>query len=154
MVEPCRVWLRSADARDLENLRNWKNRDREFFFHTDEISAEHQEKWFQAYQARADDFMFIILAGETPAGCMGVRMTGERTWDVYNVILGASELRGSGLMSHALQAMLRFALSRHRARITLKVLKDNPAVAWYRKNGFVVAAEHTDHFCMLHEPDR
>ena len=150
--EPRRVWLRSANAGDLANLRQWKNQRREFFFHKEEISPEQQDQWFEAYQVRPDDFMFMVMVGEEPAGCMGIRLGDGDTWDVYNVILGVSELRGSGLMSSAFQAMLRFAASRHCASITLKVLKGNPAMDWYRKNGFVTSAEYPDHFCMSHRP--
>ena len=151
---PSRAWLRSANAADLKNLRHWKNQRREFFFHKEEISPEQQNRWFEAYQARPDDFMFMVMVGEEPAGCMGIRLVDGNTWDVYNVILGVSELRGSGLMSSALQALLRFAASHHPVPITLKVLKGNPAMGWYRKNGFVVAAEHPDHFSMSYRPEQ
>lgn len=152
--EPRRVWLRSANAGDLASLRHWKNQRREFFFHKEEISPEQQDQWFEAYQARPDDFMFMVVVGEEPAGCMGIRLVDGDTWDVYNVILGVSELRGSGLMSSALQALLRFAGSHHPVRIALKVLKGNPAMDWYRKNGFVIAAEHSDHFSMSYRPEQ
>jgi hypothetical protein len=150
--EPRRVWLRSANAGDLANLRHWKNQRREFFFHKEEISAEQQEKWFRAYQARPHDFMFMVMVGGDPAGCMGIRLVDNHTWDVYNVILGVHELRVGGPMRSAFQAMLRFATSHHPAPITLKVLKGNPAIDWYRKNGFVISAEHPDHFAMSYRP--
>ena len=83
---------------------------------------------------------------------MGIRLIDDHTWDVYNVILGVDELRGRGLMKGALQAMLRFATSHRPSRITLKVLRGNPAMAWYRINGFVVTSEHADHFFMSYQP--
>jgi GNAT superfamily N-acetyltransferase len=96
--------------------------------------------------------MFMVMVGGEPAGCMGIRLVDDHTWDVYNVILGVPELRGSGLMRNAFQAMLRFAASRHAGPITLKVLKGNPAMDWYRRNGFVISAAHPDYFFMSYRP--
>jgi RimJ/RimL family protein N-acetyltransferase len=79
---------------------------------------------------------------------MGIRVL-ESAWDVYNVILGLPDHGGKGLMGKSLQTMLRFALSLHAMPITLEVLRNNPAVAWYQKNGFVITSEQRDHYCML-----
>ena len=151
-TSPKRIQLRCATTGDLEDLRNWKNQHREFFFHKEEISRAQQEEWFRAYERRADDFMFMVLSGEKSIGCMGIRLIADRAWDVYNVILGVKEFRGTGLMSSALQQMIRFALSRRPAVIALKILKGNSAVDWYRSNGFVTTQDRADHLCMTYEP--
>ena len=145
--------LRMANDGDLPNLRQWKNEQREFFFFKSEILPEQQREWFRAYQQRPDDFMFMVLVANTPIGCMGIRLIDD-LWDIYNVILGSSGYGGKGLMGKAFQAMLNFAVSRRANPITLKVLKHNPAVGWYRKNGFLVTSEQSDHFCMVYQPDK
>lgn len=147
-----KIALRTAEQRDLFNLRQWKNAQREFFFHKDEISPEQQKDWFEAYQKRHDDVMFIVQVDGFSIGCMGIRIF-DKEWDVYNVILGSADYGKKGIMGKVFQSMLRFASSRKALPITLKVLKRNPAVNWYRKNGFVVTSEKPDHFCMLYQPE-
>ncbi len=144
------VWLRTAGESDLLRLREWKNSHREFFFFKEEISSEQQKEWYHAYQLRQEDYMFIVTAGEIPIGCMGIRLVDDK-WDVYNVILGLPDQAGKGLMSKALRMMLSFAASHKTKPITVKVLKKNPAVRWYKKNGFVETEELQDHFCMWYQ---
>lgn len=150
--EASKLSLRSTNENDLDNLRQWKNGQREFFFFKGEISPEQQHEWFRAYQKRPEDYMFIVLVEETAIGCTGIRLLDD-SWDVYNVILGSAEHGEKGLMSKALQAMLRFAASRRPNPITVQVLKHNPAVGWYKKNGFVITSEQPDHFCMSYQPE-
>ncbi len=41
------VALVAATQENLDQLREWKNNDREYFFHTDlVITAEQQQRWF------------------------------------------------------------------------------------------------------------
>lgn len=150
--EELQISLRTANEDDLHNLRNWKNEKREFFFFKGEISPEQQHEWFRAYQARGDDYMFVVLVEEATIGCMGIRLLDE-VWDIYNVIRGTADHGGKGLMSKAFHAMLRFAASCRLKPITVQVLKHNPAVGWYKKNGFVIASEQPDHFCLSYQPE-
>jgi RimJ/RimL family protein N-acetyltransferase len=150
--ERLQLSLRTANEVDLPNLRQWKNEQREFFFFKGEISPEQQREWFRAYQARGDDYMFIVRVDETAIGCMGIRLLAD-SWDVYNVILGLAEHGGKGLMSKAFQTMLRFATSRCPKPITVRVLKRNPAVGWYKNNGFVITPEKPDHFYLSYKPE-
>lgn len=141
------VALRGATESDLDNLRRWKNEQREFFFHKEEISPSQQAKWFEAFRARPDDFMFVVLVDQRPVGCMGIRYM-DGAWDVYNVILGDQAMKGSGVMSLAFGAMLQFAKSRVAGPVGLKVLKKNPAVGWYARNGLAITGEHSDYYEM------
>lgn len=138
--------LRSAEREDAERLRAWKNAHRRYFFFQDEISAEAQRRWIEGYLARADDFMFIVELDGRPVGCMGFRLL-DGLADVYNVILGDAAEGGRGLMSRALRLMLTHARTLT-DRAGLKVLKDNPAVGYYQKNGFHVVKDAGDHLEM------
>jgi len=151
--ETLKVRLRAANEGDLSNLRHWKNEQREFFFFKNEIMPEQQYEWFRAYQKRPEDFMFMVMAAEDAVGCMGIRLV-DNLWDVYNVILGSKQFGGKGLMSRALQAMLCFAASRHNNQIALKVLKQSPAVDWYKKNGFFVTSEEKDFYSMSYQLEK
>ena len=142
--------LRAANENDHENLRQWKNKQRAFFFHKKVISREQQRAWFNTFTTRSNDFMFIVEVNNSAIGCMGIRLL-DKVWDIYNVILGLPDYRKKGYMGKALQAMLDLAQSVNHCPITLQVLKSNPAVTWYKKNGFVVTAEHRNHFSMVYQ---
>jgi len=131
-------FLRPINEADLESLRRWKNEHRSRFFYREYITRANQNEWYSGYKERTDDHMFNVLASNTDiVGCMGIRWESESSsWDVYNVIRGSSIYKGSGVMSLGLCELIRFALNKKVAPITLVVLKDNPAVGWYARNGF------------------
>jgi hypothetical protein len=137
--------LRSIEAGDQELLRAWKNANRQFFFFQQVIEPEMQRRWFAGYEQRPDDHMFMVMVDGVPAGCMAVRLLEDGTLDVYNVILGDEAFKGSGTMSRALRLMSGFALARYAAPLRLKVLKENPAVGWYLRNGFRRIGDGGDH---------
>ncbi len=139
------IGLRAVTKDDCEHLRTWKNANRFSFFFQDLITPQQQSEWFEKYVSRSDDYMFIATRGALPLGCMGFRMLSGKA-DVYNVILGRAEMGGKGWMGQALQLMCSFIRSRHTGEVALKVLRGNPAVAWYRANGFVETAAREDHF--------
>ncbi len=145
-----KVSLRLITIDNLENLRQWKNDHREFFFFKGEITSEQQREWFDKYQERPNDYMFIVLADNIEIGCIGIRLI-DGIWDLYNVILALTEYGGKGLMSRALMDIVHFANLQNFVSITSKVLKKNPAVSWYRKNGFVIISEKEDYYNMLYQ---
>lgn len=142
--------LRSATTRDLENLRAWKNAQSQFFFHQTEISPAQQLAWFDAFVQRPNDYMLMVEHQGTAKGCMGIRLL-DAEWDIYNVILGDPAFGRQGHMGRAFAAMLAMALQQRDLPITLKVLKHNPAVGWYLKNGFTTAFEAEDHFGLRYQ---
>ena len=85
--------LRSASQTDLENLRTWKNKEKQYFFYQEEISKELQLNWFESFKLRPDDFMFMTVFEGHVFGCMGIRWQKD-FWDVYNVIVGLPEFSG------------------------------------------------------------
>jgi RimJ/RimL family protein N-acetyltransferase len=148
--EDSHLTLRAVTDVDLENLRQWKNEQREFFFHKDEITPEQQRNWYAAFQGRPYDFMFMTALDGQTFGCMGIRWL-ENAWDIYNVILARPELGGRGHMSKAFKTMLAYALALKRSPITLQVLKHNPAVRWYLNKEFVITSEYDDHYTMIYQ---
>lgn len=143
--------LRSASALDLDHLRQWKNAQRMFFFHQDLITEAQQKKWFDGFIQRTNDYMLMVEHNGVPIGCMGIRLQSDE-WDIYNVILGNAAYSKQGHMHRAFKAMLRMAQAQCALPITLKVLKQNPAVDWYLKNGFTTTFEATDHFGLTYQP--
>lgn len=144
--------LRSASHRDLEYLREWKNNEKNFFFHQEEITSDQQQQWFELFENRPNDLMFMIECERQVFGCMGIRLQDD-CWDVYNVILGLKKFGGCGLMGSAFGSMLQLAQSLHPVPVTLQVLKHNPAVRWYQKQGFEVVETYDSHFFMIYQPN-
>jgi ribosomal protein S18 acetylase RimI-like enzyme len=138
------ISLRSAALADCDRLRAWKNENRQYFFFQDLISPEGQRRWFAGYLLRPDDWMFMVLEGDRSIGCMGFRARDGQA-DVYNVILGQADDGGRGLMSGAFRLMCSFARQELGVPVVARVLKTNPALAWYRKRGFDVVGEEDTH---------
>jgi RimJ/RimL family protein N-acetyltransferase len=138
------VELRTIRQSDQCELRAWKNQNRKSFFFKELISESTQQEWFEKYLIRDGDYMFVVRVEGYSVGCMGIRLQ-EDTWDVYNVILGDLRFSKRGYMRQALQMMCSWAAELRPMRISAKVLKDNPAIEWYCRNGFKVVSIHSDH---------
>lgn len=138
------VCLRSIEERDLEDLRLWKNANRQAFFFKGEITPRQQREWFKGYLDREGDYMFVVESGPLRAGCMGFRLQAEAA-DCYNII---GVVQGRGLMSRAMRMMCSYILKEHTRLVGCRVLKDNPAVGWYRKCGYAVEAQAGDYYQM------
>ena len=120
------VSLRTIAEGDLEELRLWKNSNREAFFFKGEITPQMQRDWFNGYLSRSADYMFVVESGGRKAGCMGFRMEGGAA-DAYNII-GVPAAQGKGILGRAMRLMCSYILKEHAKRIGCRVLKENPAV--------------------------
>jgi RimJ/RimL family protein N-acetyltransferase len=143
-----KIVLRSATLNDNENLRKWKNSQKMYFFYQDEIDQEMQNQWFAKYCSRELDIMVIIEINKIPIGCMAIRFIDDK-WDIYNVILGEESYGGKGFMGMAFKELLKLGLSIRNKEISLNVLKHNPAVNWYLKQGFTICEEHEGYYYMI-----
>jgi ribosomal protein S18 acetylase RimI-like enzyme len=139
--------LRSINEGDIEQLRKWKNDHREYFFHKDIITVEQQKKWFSKFATNLNDFMFLINYNGEDIGCMGFRMLDDKA-DIYNVILGKKAYTRRGIMSASFRMMIEYIMSRYTENISAKVLLTNPAVRWYKKNGFWIESSYSDYHLM------
>jgi RimJ/RimL family protein N-acetyltransferase len=139
------ISLRTIVASDCEKLRGWKNENRLSFFFQELITPQMQEVWFRGYLERANDYMFAVQHANEVIGCMGFRLI-DNTADIYNVILGDPEYGGKGYMSRAMALMCSYILSKSTKDIGLKVLRANPALKWYLKNGFYEVLAHDSYF--------
>lgn len=135
--------LRAAAAGDLETLRLWRNANRTAFFCQEEISPQAQRRWHEGYLARQDDALFIVEAAGRPAGCAGARRSGGET-ELYNV-MAAPGARVPGAMSGALLLLCSWAADHHGAPVGCRVLRGNPARAFYESLGFRLVEERPDH---------
>src|SRR3989338_2479461 len=137
------VILQTIGPADLEDLRAWKNADKEAFFFKGLITPEGQKQWFDGYLTRPGDFMFAVWAQGIKVGCMGFRILDDAA-DCYNII-GAPQGRGKGYLGQAMRLMCSFIQGEHSKSVGCLFWLSNPAISWYEKCGFRVAAKKSDH---------
>ena len=140
--------LRSSTEDDIEFLRKIKNKNKEFFFYNKTITKEEQMKWHSEFQQKKHDFLFIVESGENKIGCIGSRLF-QGYCDIYNVILGDENYKGTGIMKKSLFAVVainRLLYSEMHNRV--RVLKSNPAIGWYSKIGFHKLEDLEDYILM------
>jgi ribosomal protein S18 acetylase RimI-like enzyme len=146
VLEAGPVRLRAIGPGDLESLRLWKNANKQAFFFKGELMPQDQERWFEGYRGRAEDFMFVVEANGERAGCMGFRLQGGEA-DVYNVI-GAPEARGKGVLREAMRLLCSYIVGERCPAVGCVVVKGNPAVGWYEKCGYRLISDGGDHVKM------
>ena len=137
MIDKDKISIKPINKSYLSKLRLWKNQNKNNFFHKDLITQEDQTKWYKLFKSRKNDYMFVITNNNSLVGCMGIRLINDE-WDVYNVILGNLKYSKKGIMSIAFLKMIEYALSLKKTKISLKVLKNNPAIIWYKKQKFEI----------------
>jgi hypothetical protein len=148
------VRLRSVTENDLENLRNWKNANKHSFFLNQDITPEQQQQWYRNFYKRKHDHMFIVEqlvdTSWVAIGCMGFRKLDEEGCvDGYNIIRAQKLEPASFSMSEAFRAMLAYAVSVYPDwPVQVKVLTNNPAIAWYQKNSFAII-DRVDNYCLM-----
>ena len=129
------AWLLSVTAEDNRTLREWRNAAADAFFERAPITQEDQQRWFESYLTRREDFLFMVMEADAARGCLGVRMR-DGEWDIYNVIRGTRTIGSRGFLACGLKMLVAFARSRAELPVRAIVLAENPAVLWYERNGF------------------
>lgn len=132
--------LRLIRENDIEDLRCWKNNYSQFFFDKKKITKANQKIWFDRYSKNPHNKMYILSLNEKNIGCMGIYDRKDH-YELYNVITGDLSFRSTGLLSAALQELLK-SLDK---KIFVKVLDINPAIVWYEKNGFKLVKKQEDY---------
>jgi len=143
-----KLFLRSIDVGDLELLRQWKNDHRSSFFFQEIIKPDEQERWYDEFCKRQNDYMFLVCYDDLRIGSMGFRLI-DNVIDIYNVMLGIEDYSGQGLMSKSLSLMNQFIASRYICLITAKIVKNNPALKWYEKNGFKIIETNERYYLVI-----
>lgn len=147
--DPRRPWLRLAGPDDQDRLRSWRNFHAGRFYRQEAVTPEGQRQWFESYRGRPDDYLFMVMEGEHPVGCLGLRIV-DGAWDVYNVIRGVPTAGSKGFMSLSLGMVLGFACRTRPLPVRVEVLPDNPALGWYRSNGFIVVGRDSRCVRLVH----
>jgi len=139
--------LESISIKDIELLRRWKNKNRRYFFHKEIIKKSGQKRWYDKYFQLKNDYIFMVLYKGLRIGCIGYREICSII-DIYNVILGRMEYGKKGLMGKALLLLCSYLMDNINDVITAKVLKNNPAIKWYKKNNFIIKEKEEDYLLL------
>lgn len=95
--------LRPSEQRDLDRIRELRNRNRCWFFDDREISAEEQRQWFASLGERGVCF-YVIEEDERIVGTISVTTTPDGS-EIGNLILD-DDYRGRGLMTRAVRELI------------------------------------------------
>ncbi|WP_350551522.1 hypothetical protein [Pseudoalteromonas sp. 120-MNA-CIBAN-0494] len=145
--------LVSLSIANLENLRLWKNKHRNSFFHKEIITTKQQLEWFNSYLNDSENQMYIVMLNGEAIGCMGYRFK-EGVIDVYNIMRGVETNHEKFTMSDAFKLMLNFINYKYQKKISCVVLNENPAFNWYLKNEFEVKEEYETYSLLEYNPKK
>jgi RimJ/RimL family protein N-acetyltransferase len=158
-----RVRLRLLQGEDLSLTLHWRNQDhiRRWFFFSDVIAPEQHARWFEQYQERDDDFVFIIediQAGDQPVGQVALYHIdwAQGRAEFGRLMIGEASAAGKGLAFAATQLALKVAFQDLALReVYLEVYADNErAIAIYEGLGFETIAQREDIRTMSTSPGR
>ena len=122
-------------------------KNRRYFFHKEIIKKSGQKRWYDKYFQLKNDYIFMVLYKGLRIGCIGYREICSII-DIYNVILGRMEYGKKGLMGKALLLLCSYLMDNINDVITAKVLKNNPAIKWYKKNNFIIKEKEEDYLLL------
>lgn len=144
-----RVRLRLLEARDLPLTLGWRNQDdmRRWFFSPNVITPEEHRAWFDRYQQRDDDFVFVIEETEMLMRPVGQIALYDIDWaakraEFGRLMIGDEAARRCGLARLATAVLVDDALTRWGLdEIYLRCVSDNQrALAVYAACGFAETA--------------
>jgi len=151
------VRLRLLSQGDLRTTLAWRNRDdiRHQFIHSDIITWENHLFWWERYQSKSDDFVFIIE--ETDKLKRPVGQTSLYNIDLVQseaeygrLMIGDPEARGKGVAIRAAAIVESWAFNRlSLKRLYCTVFKTNTTARnLNEKCGFAICGEHDDLYIM------
>ena len=140
--------LRFIEGKDTSKIVAWRNAAAKYFPPQEPWTHRSHRTWYQSYMVDSNDFIYMICTSEgEPLGTIGITRQGHGTYEIGRVMLGERELAPPGIMSRALQEIMR----RHEGSYYwLSVLADNHhAIRFYEKNGFTGKHQHTGMLYMI-----
>lgn len=133
------VRLRPLMEADLPLTRQWRNRDdvRHWFINSKLITPEGHAEWFDHYERRNNDLMWVIEANGKLCGQVGLYDIGSDIAEFGRFMIGAPDMRGTGVGRIACALVTQYALQLGVSRVRLHVLAHNVrAIQVYRDCGY------------------
>lgn len=145
------IQLRLLTEADLPMTLHWRNQDniRRWFIHSDVITSQQHQAWFEQYNQKENDFVFIIEEQEMlgrPIGQVALYNIDQlkKQAEFGRLLIGEQEARGKGLARLATELLLTFAFDYFELnQIFLEVFDSNtPAITIYHQCGFKCTDQH------------
>ncbi len=152
LISKGRIRLRLLEEPDLPMTLKWRNQDhiRRWFIHSEILSIDQHQNWFDAYLQKDNDYLFIIEIFDIyrPVGQISLYNIdwASHCAEYGRLIIGEADAHGKGIAKEASRMLLHFAFSVLGLKeITLEVHKDNkPALTIYVACGFKEISKHGD----------
>jgi len=140
------VTLRPLAQDDLPLTLQWRNHDdaRVWFKHSAKLSSEQHARWFDLYQAKDTDFVFIVESEGRPVGQAAVYGIDWATGSAeVGRFLSAPSARGQGHLFKACGVLVGLCREHLALRhLFLEVFATNQrAIRIYQGNGFRAVAQ-------------
>jgi len=130
--------LRPLEEADLENVRLLRNRNRQWFVYSGEITQERQKTWYQQYLLQDGDYMFSAFYRNIWIGAAALYDTADGQTEFGRLLVDRVAAGRGGLGTEITKAICQIGFEQLSIKtICLEVYTDNiPAQVTYLKAGF------------------
>ena len=144
------IQLRLLEPNDLPMTLSWRNlaENRRWFVHSEPIGWDRHVSWFQQYQERDDDFLFVAEETSSTPHAIGQASLYHIDWSAGSaefgrLLIGEVAARGRTLGFEITRSLLDFGFGPWElGRVHLEVFADNTrAIGVYRRCGFQPVAQ-------------
>jgi RimJ/RimL family protein N-acetyltransferase len=135
------VEIRLLGLADLQATLSWRNREenRRWFINSNIIEWDSHVKWFEFYQKKSDDFVFVIESdGERVGQCAVYGIDLQKKRAEVGRFLAAPDSAGKGYIKRGCQLLIETCWQQLALEsVFLEVLEENVrAIKLYEKLGF------------------
>lgn len=138
-----RIYLRSIELSDTDDIIRWRNQDnvRKKFINQDLITREIHLEWMENIisTGKAVQFIIVVKSTNVPIGSVYIRdIDHKNKKGEFGIFIGENQYCGIGLGTEAIDVIIKYAFQQLKLnKIFLRVLSSNiTAIACYQKAGF------------------
>lgn len=143
-----RIILKPLREEDIEMLRILRNKEKQYFLSTEDISPEQQRSWYSNYLNKNDDIMFKVVKKEEPDEFIGAIAVyaidnKKKTAEVGRTVIDKKKAPEKGIGMDATKAVCKFAFDiLNIKKIVAEVLKSNKRIIKVdTRAGFVIVGD-------------
>lgn len=132
----------------IEPLRQLRNRERQYFVFSKELSVQEQCEWYNQYQRKPNDYMFCVTLKARANEFIGATALYDvdklnKTAEFGRIVIDKSKCEDNGIGAEATLATCKIGFDLlDLKKIELEVFKDNlRAIRAYEKVGFQTCGE-------------
>jgi len=133
---------------NIEDMRILRNKNRNFFVSSKEISSEQQEKWFQNYIVKEDDYLFSVFYEDIWIGTVSIYDIKDDCAEFGRLMIDKTKVNKKGLGMESTICVCNLAFEKLGIKnIHLEVYKDNiAAIKTYQCARFSIVGECIDNY--------